>query len=150
MDCLRFIRVFGLVCATCFFALPLQAAPDAAADPFANELKELMSIGYESFGESVRVFVRTSDPVKYTVDTTHPRRIVLILDNCRVPLKNNTRAMNTRFFDGPVMRIQAKPVENPSASVHIEITLRHPTPIKPIVQDTYLALEFQKAHHSHR
>lgn len=150
MDVLHLTRIFALACAICFLGISSQAAPESTNDPFANELKELTSIGYESFADSVRVFVRTSDPVKYTVDTTHPRRIVLILDNCRVPLKNNTRSMNTRFFDGPVLRIQAKPVENPSASVHVEITLRHPTPMKPIVQDTYLALEFQKKQRTKR
>lgn len=101
-------------------------------------------IGFEETDEAVRVFVHTSEPVKYTVDTSHPTRLVLVLDNCRVPIFNNTRPLDTQYFDGPVSWIEAKSVESPSASVHIDIHLRHKAVMRPLQKDTFLALEFQK------
>jgi hypothetical protein len=134
--------VAALAAAAPAFAAKAAAAP--AADAFADELKDMTFIGFEEAEHVVRVFVRTSETVKYTVDTSHPHRVVLVLDNCRVPIFNNTRPLDTTYFDGPVAMIEAKPVESPSASVHIEIHLRHKAAMRPLQKDTYLALEFQK------
>ena len=124
--------------------LPQTFAQQAVPDTFAEEMKDMTYIGFEEGDKSVRVFVRTSDPVKYTVDTSHDHRVVLILDNCRVPVFNNTRALETQYFAGPVTRVEARPIENPSASVRIEIHLRHAAVMQPTQKDTYLALDFAK------
>lgn len=119
-------------------------APPAAGDTFADELKDMTYIGFEETDDVVRVFVHTSEPVKYTVDTSHAHRVTLVLDNCRVPVFNNTRPLDTQYFDGPVTLIEAKPVESPSQSVHIDIHLRHKAVMRPLQKDTFLALEFEK------
>ncbi len=115
------------------------------ADPgLANEIKDMDWIGFQQFQEASRVFVRTTEAVKYTVDTSKPNLVVLVLHNTRVPLTNNTRALDTRYFDSPVRYIQPKVIEGPSPSVRIEIALRLQVPFKETQKDNILALDFQR------
>jgi hypothetical protein len=136
----------------CFYAAlllvntlaPRAQAQQPAGEKFADEVKDLTYIGFEETDSAVRVFVRTSEQVKYTVDTSHARRVVIILDNCRVPVFNNTRPLDTQYFSGPVTRIEAKPVGDLSPSVRIEVELRQQAPMRPTQKDTTLALDFAK------
>ena len=54
-------------------------------------------------GGGSRFFIQTTRPVK--IETKKSRgRFVLVLKNTRVHLKNNTRPLETEFFDTPVSR----------------------------------------------
>jgi len=120
------------------------AAVAAAAPPLEDEQKDMNWIGFQQFKEVSRVFVRTTEAVKYKVDTSKPNLVVLVLENTNIPLKNNTHHLDTRFFDSPVRFIQPKIIEGPSPSVRIEIHLRRQVPFKEVQNDNFLALDFQR------
>lgn len=101
-------------------------------------------IGFQQFQESSRVFVRTTEKVNYRVDNSRRDMVILILENTRVELKNNTRFLDTRYFDSPVSFIQPKVIEGTSPSVRIEIRLRERVPFKEVQNDNFLALDFDR------
>ena len=70
--------------------------------------------------------------------------IVLVLENTTVPLKNNRRQLDTRYFDSPVSYVQAKAIEGPSPSVRVEIRVRRKVPFKEVQNDNVLALDFRR------
>ncbi len=115
-----------------------------AAQELDNEVQDMDWIGFQQFEEVSRVFVRTTEKVKYHVDTSKPNLVVLTLHNTRVPLKNNRRRLDTRYFDSPVVAIQPKVIEGPSPSARIEIRLRVKVPFEEIQEDNFLALAFQR------
>lgn len=131
------------IVAAAALAFALSALP-AGAQTLDNEIKDMNWVGFQQFQEASRVFVRTTEPVKYRVDNTKPNMVVLILENTRVPLRNNTRFLDTRYFDSPVSYVQAKAIEGTSPSVRIEIHLRERVPFKEVQNDTFLALDFER------
>lgn len=130
--------------ATCLLAATLSAPAAAPADdkPAASaagqdatpapeeaggepgDIIDMTYIGFQTLPDMARVFVRTSDPVKYTVDNSTPGLIVLVLENAQVPVFNNTRPLPAEYFNGPVLNIEAKPVEAPATGVRVEIRTR--------------------------
>ena len=133
----------ALISVSCLVGLLLWAAPTSAND-LSGELKDINWIGFQQFREASRVFVRTTEPVKYTIDNSRPNMVVLILENTRVPLRNNRRAIDTSFFDSPVRYIIPKVIEGPSASVRIEIYLRDKVPFQKVQNDNVLSIFFQR------
>ncbi len=132
-----------VLCALLLCDAPIALAQDAAPG-MENELKDLNWVGFQQFQEVSRVFVRTTEPVKYRVDTSRPNVIELVLENTRVPLTNNTRFLDTRYFDSPVSFIQPKVIEGPSPSVRIAIRLRRQASYKAVQNDNVLALDFER------
>jgi hypothetical protein len=132
---MRILRVAALL-----FLIPLGAT----AQDYQGEIVEMNWIGFQQFQEASRVFVQTTEPVRYRVEQVSPKHVVLTLENTRVPLRNNRRAMDTRYFDSPVLNIQPKIIEGPSPSVRIEIFLREPAEFTKTQQDNVLALDFAR------
>jgi len=118
--------------------------PSLARAQLEGEVKDLNQIGFQQFKQTSRIFVRTTEPVKYTIDSSRPNLVVLTLENTRVPIINNTRFLDTHFFDSPIVFIQPKVIEGPSPSVRIEIRLRQKVPFAQKQNDTVLALDFQR------
>mgnify|MGYP003694803033 CR=1 FL=1 len=54
-----------------------------------------------------RVYVRTNEPVHYTVSQVDDRTVVLELENTAISRSNDRRPLDTRFFGGPVVQIIA-------------------------------------------
>ncbi len=125
-------------------AAPLTLPTDALGQGMEAELKDLTWVGFQQFEEASRVFVRTSDKVTYRVDSSRETMVVLMLENTRIPLKNNRRPLPTQFFDSPVLSIVAKPIEGPSQSVDVEIRLRRKVPFQVSQNDTVVALDFNR------
>lgn len=116
-----------------------------AADELESEQKNLTFVGFQQLKDASRVYVKTTEPVKYTIDKSRPDVVVLVLDNTKVPVLNNTRPLDTQYFDSPVSLVEIKTVEGPSPSVRIEIHTRsRGAPYKPTQKDTLLALDFTK------
>jgi len=90
-----------------------------------------------------RVFVRTTEPVRYQVDTTKANLVVVVLQNTRVPIKNNTRALDTRFFESAVRTIQAKVIEGRPLGSHRDLAERAGA-VQEVQKDNVLALDFQR------
>ena len=115
-----------------------------AQEDLALELKDVNWIGFQQFREASRIFIKTTEPVKYRIESVKADLIVLVIENARIPLANNRRPLDTHFFDSPIVAIVPKVIEDASPSVNIEIYLRRPVPFKEIQNDTFLALDFQR------
>ena len=122
----------------------MTLSSSALAQELDQEVRELNWIGFQQFKEVSRVFVRTTEPVKYKVENSKGDVIVLVLENTTVPLKNNRRQLDTRYFDSPVSYVQAKAIEGPSPSVRVEIRVRRKVPFKEVQNDNVLALDFRR------
>ena len=116
----------------------------ANAEELINEKRDMEWVGFKQFQEVSRVFVRTTDPVKYRIDTSRPLTVVLILENTAIPIKNNQRALPVKNFDSPVYKIIPKVIEGPSPSTHIEIQLRRAAKFTQVQKDNMLALDFAR------
>jgi hypothetical protein len=133
-----------LVCALAITSGLLVPSLSRAQNGLDNEIQNMDWIGFQQFQEVSRVFVRTTEKVKYNIDTSKPNLVVLVLQNTRVPILNNARHLDTRYFDSPVTYIKPKIIEGPSPSVRIEIRLRMKVPFKETQNDNILALDFQR------
>ena len=116
----------------------------AWAQDLSGELMDVNRLGFQQFKEVSRVFVRTTEQVKYRIDTSRDGVVALILENTRVPLRNNRRDLDTRYFESPVRYIRTEVIEGPSPSVQIEIMLREVVPFGTIQNDNFLALDFKR------
>lgn len=126
-------------------AVLLAVIPSVAgAQDLTGEIKDLNWIGFQQFQEASRVFVRTTEPVKFSVDTSRDNMVVLTLENTRVPLRNNRRPLITKHFDSPIVSIVPKVIEGPSQSVRIEIYMRNKVPFRQVQNDNVLSLFFER------
>jgi colicin import membrane protein len=137
-------RLLLLCCVLADAPVVALAQAPGEAPGMEAELKDLNWVGFQQFQEVSRVFVRTTEPVKYRVDTSRANVVELILENTRVPLTNNTRFLDTHFFDSPVSFIQPKVIEGPSPSVRIAIRLKRQANYKAVQNDNVLALDFER------
>ncbi|RKG53813.1 AMIN domain-containing protein [Corallococcus sp. AB011P] len=72
----------------------------------SSRRKTMTQIGFQQQSDSSRVFVRTNEPVRYTVSTSG-KQVVLELENTRVVESNNTLPLDTHFFPSAVSRVEA-------------------------------------------
>src|SRR5687767_4271673 len=86
-------------------------AATAAAQEFEGELRDVTEVGFQQLADGQRFFVRTNEPATYRVESLSEDVITLVLDNTRVSLRNNSRHLDTRYFEGPVTFIQPKVIE---------------------------------------
>ena len=118
--------------------------PEAGQLDVSHELKDLERVGFQQFVDISRVFIRTTEPVRYTVDTSRPEVIAVVLENTGVSVFNNRRFLDTRFFNSAVSFVEPKVIEGPSPSVRIEIRVRRPVAFREIQNDTLLAFDFPR------
>ncbi|RKG63234.1 AMIN domain-containing protein [Corallococcus sp. CA054B] len=72
----------------------------------SSRRKTMTQIGFQQQPDSSRVFVRTNEPVRYTVNGSG-KQVVLELENTRVVESNNTLPLDTHFFPSAVSRVEA-------------------------------------------
>ncbi|AFE06318.1 hypothetical protein COCOR_05330 [Corallococcus coralloides DSM 2259] len=72
----------------------------------SSRRKTMTQIGFQQQPDSSRVFVRTNEPVRYTVSGSG-KQVVLELENTRVVESNNTLPLDTHFFPSAVSRVEA-------------------------------------------
>lgn len=116
----------------------------ALAQENSGELQNLTWIGFQQFQEVSRVFVKTTEKVRYKVDASKPDMVVLILENTKIATSNHANHLDTQYFDSPVKFIQPKIIEDASPTVRIEIRLKNKVPFKEVLKDNMLALDFQR------
>ncbi|GHG73675.1 AMIN domain-containing protein [Comamonas sp. JC664] len=106
----------------------------------SSRRKTLTLVGFQQQADTSRVFIRTNEPVSYSVGEKG-RTVVLELENTRVDSSNNTLPLDTSFFASPVLRV------DPSASgrdVRITIQLRQGTPFQTRQDGNVISLDFQR------
>ena len=105
-----------------------QAAPPAQAPPrgetagteVSTRRKTLTLVGFSP--DKSRVYVRTNEPVRYTVSQADDRTVILELENTSFSRSNDRRPLDTHYFGGPV--VQITPQAGSGKTVRVAVTLR--------------------------
>jgi hypothetical protein len=106
----------------------------------SSRRKTMTLVGFQQQSGASRVFVRTSEPVRYTV-SEEGGAVVLELENTRIDLSNNTRPLDTSFFSSPVTRVEA---DASGRAVRVTINLRQQAPYQARQDGNVISLDFQR------
>ncbi len=105
-------------------ATPIAKQPATPATPRAKlalASAHIIGIGFRPV-QGGEVIVRSDHPLEYGVSGDE-KAILLHLRSARIPVANNRRPLDTRFFDGPVERVEPLPV---AGGTDLRIVLRAP------------------------
>ncbi len=116
---------------------PATVAGDSDFDPGPHIMKY---IGFRQMADVSRVFVRLDGKAKYTKRKEGDTVVVELVDTS-VPVKNNTRPLDTSYFNSPVGNVQAVPSGN---STRIEIRLKEQVPFQVKRIGTTIAIDFTR------
>lgn len=119
----------------------MAAGSTSGGGDVSGKRKALTFVGFDDKGP--RVYVRTNEPVRYTVVAGANNTVVLELDNTSIPLRNNSRALDTTYFAGPVLRIQ--PERGPGHTVRVAITLRDAVTYQTRQDGNEVSVQFARA-----
>ncbi|SEL99987.1 AMIN domain-containing protein [Stigmatella aurantiaca] len=121
-------------------ARPVEREP-AATPGISARRKTLEIVGFQQRASSSRVYIRTNERVQYKVSQSD-REIILELENTQIGKGNNTRALDTSFFDTAVARVD--PVAGPDRSVRVSIRLKEPVSVQTRQEGNTISLEFPR------
>jgi hypothetical protein len=107
----------------------------------SSRRKTMTLVGFQQQSGASRVFVRTNEPVRYTV-SEEGGTVVLELENTRIDLSNNTRPLDTSFFSSPVTRVEA---DASGRAVRVTIQRRQQGPYEARQDGNVISLDFQRA-----
>ena len=88
---------------------------------------QLVWTGFQVTDSGSRVFVQTTAEVELKVENAKGG-VTVILHNCRVHMRNNSRMLDTRYFASPVERIA---VHQRRRNIQLDIALRAPAQSTP-------------------
>ncbi|ATB37811.1 AMIN domain-containing protein [Cystobacter fuscus] len=108
----------------------------------SSRRKTMTLVGFKQERGASRVFVRTNEPVRYSVSPAGDKLVVVELENTVIAEENNTRAMDTSFFNTAVASVDANP--GPSRSVRVSIRLKQQVPYETRQEGNELSIEFQR------
>ncbi len=109
--------------------------------PPTGKRRTLELIGFQQKAGASRVYVRTNEPVRYKVSEAG-EEIILELENTQIGKGNNTRALDTSFFDTAVARVD--PAVGPDRSVRVSIKLKEQVPFETRQEGTTISLDFPR------
>jgi colicin import membrane protein len=115
------------------------ASPSASS--VSGRRKTLEIVGFQQQAGASRVYVRTNEPVRYKVSEGR-NEIILELENTQIGKGNNTRALDTSFFDTAVARVD--PLVGPDRSVRVSIKLKARVPVQTHQEGNTISLEFPR------
>ncbi|KFA90084.1 hypothetical protein Q664_30695 [Archangium violaceum Cb vi76] len=119
---------------------PRQAPAQGDSADVSSRSKVMTLVGFRPAPSGSRVFVRTNEPVSYNV-TEGNKEVVLELENTRISESNNTRSLNTSFFDTAVVSVDADP--GPSRTVRVAIKLKEQVQFETRQNGNEVSIEFQ-------
>ena len=121
---------------------PHRTAPEEGGGGEASSRRKTMTqVGFRQDSGVARVFVRTSEPVRYTV-SEGAGEVVLELENTRIAESNNTLPLDTSFFNTAVASVA--PRAGPSSTVRVAIKLKARVPYQTRQEGNELFIEFQR------
>ena len=118
--------------------------PTAAAEGLPAEKQNIDLIGFRQFQEVSRGFIKTTDQVRFKVETQTAKTITVVIPNALIPLKTNRLPMNTQYFESPVRLITTRVVEGPSPTTYIDIHLRQAATFQTSQKDNLIAIDFSR------
>ena len=109
----------------------------------SNRRKTMELVGFKMQPNGSRVFVRTNEPVRYSVSKGEKNTVVVELENTRIDLDNNERWLDASFFEpNAVAMIDPKP--GPTRTVRIQIKLKESVPYETSQQGNELYIDFAR------
>jgi colicin import membrane protein len=109
----------------------------------SNRRKTMELVGFKMQQNGSRVFVRTNEPVRYSVSKGGNGTVVVELENTKIELANNERALDSSFFEpNAVAMIEAKP--GATKTVRIQIKLKEQVPYETSQQGNEVYIDFQR------
>ena len=117
-----------------------QEPEQGSSATVSSRRKTLTLVGFKQEAQSSRIFIRTDEPVRYSV-SKGDRMVVLELENTRVDA-NNARTLDTSFFDTAVNTVQTD--SGPSQTVRVAIRLKQQVPYQTHQQGNELSIEFPR------
>jgi hypothetical protein len=122
----------------------IAPAPSEERVEISSAIKNMTWVGFQQTRDSSRVFIKTSEPVKFHVVEEGRNLIVLELENTRIPVRNNQRFLDTHFFDSAVTMIVPREIEGISRNVRVEIQLRSRVPYTSGQEGNLVYINFQR------
>jgi colicin import membrane protein len=119
---------------------PVSAAPPTEASA-SGKRRTLEIVGFQQQAGASRVYIRTNEPVRYKV-SEGSKEIILELENTQIGKGNNTRALDTSFFDTAVARVD--PTVGPDRSVRVSIKLKAEVPVQTRQEGNTISLDFPR------
>ena len=107
----------------------------------SSRRKTMTFVGFKQEPGGQRVYVRTNEPVRYSLQREGDKQVVLELENTSIALGNNARFMDTSYFNGAVAMVQ--PQHGPTRTVRIEITLKENVPYEAKQEGNEVYVDFQ-------
>ncbi|WP_257455939.1 AMIN domain-containing protein [Archangium lipolyticum] len=120
---------------------PRRAPVQGDGPGVSSRRKTMTLVGFKQEATSSRVFVRTNEPVRYTV-TEGNKQVVLELEDTGISESNNTRSLDTSFFDTAVASVNAD--TGPSRTVRVAIKLKEQVSFQARQDGNEVSIEFQR------
>jgi hypothetical protein len=98
-------------------------------------------VGFAQEPSASRVFLRTTQPVEFNV-TEGEKVVFVVLENTGIAESNNTRPLDTSFFDTAVTSVVAD--AGPSRTVRVSIRLKEQVSYQTRQNGNELSIEFQR------
>ena len=103
---------------------------------------QLTWIGYQALSTGSRIFIQTSVPAEYAVESSNNGKTITVeLLNTRIPLSNSKRVIDTSFFPLGVDSVKATSVKGRVAKVTINLHRR--TPFHVTTENEYLYIDVE-------
>lgn len=122
-------------------SLDEEEPTEAGPQDFDPGPRRMNYIGFRQMADVSRIFVRVDGRARYRA-LRRGATVVLELVDTTVPIRNNTRPLDTSYFNSPVMKVQALPS---GANTRIVVRLRESVPFRVQRIGTTIALDFSRA-----
>ncbi|MCP3101764.1 AMIN domain-containing protein [Myxococcus sp. K15C18031901] len=119
---------------------PRREVSSGGSVEVSSRRKTMTLVGFQQQQGSSRVFIRTNEPARYTV-SEQGNAVVLELENSRIDLSNNTRPLDTSYFNSPVTRVDA---DADGRNVRVTVQLRQQSPVQAHQDGNVISLDFQR------
>ncbi|QSQ16509.1 AMIN domain-containing protein [Myxococcus landrumensis] len=117
-----------------------EVASGGGAAEVSSRRKTMTLVGFQQQPGTSRVFIQTNEPARYTV-SEQGSAVVLELENSRIDLSNNTRPLDTSYFNSPVTKVEA---DADGRNVRVTIQLRQNAPVQARQDGNVISLDFQR------
>ena len=112
--------------------------PAASGDTTVSSRRKRLELVGLRFNGSPAVFIRTNEPVHYSVKDNGTSLIVTI-ENTRITRHNDTRPLDVHFFDSPIAMVRARQVRR---NVEVDIQLKNQAQYQAAQTGPEVALTF--------
>jgi colicin import membrane protein len=123
--------------------LEREAARTAASDRLSSSapIARLKEIGFKQLPGTTRVYVRTDVTPRFTIQDVGEDIVRVEFENTRVARRNDTRFMDTSFFQSAVALITPS---KKGDSYVVDIKLKQRVPYQQKVEGDLLAIDFER------